>query len=115
VLPLACVTRGTHEAVVGSLEAENSRLEQRVGDLERSNSALDDERTRLIDEMEDMRQARDALSRDVAKLQRSKTLLTEHLRTREAGRADRNRAAPRGAASEPLAGHLVSLRFGAPQ
>jgi chemotaxis protein MotB len=77
------VTRGTHEALVGSLEAENSRLEQRVDDLEHSNRALDDERARLIDEMEDMRQARDALSRDVAKLEKSKTLLTEHLRARE--------------------------------
>jgi chemotaxis protein MotB len=78
------VTRGKHEAVVGSLEAENRRLEQRVDDLEHSNRALDDERARLIDEMEDMRQTRDALSRDVAKLEKSKTLLTEHLRAREA-------------------------------
>lgn len=83
-LPLACVTRGTHEAVVTSLEAENKSLEQRVSDLERSNRSLDDERTRLVDEMEDMRQARDALSRDVAKLEKSKSLLTEHLRAREA-------------------------------
>jgi len=83
-LPLACVTRGTHEAVVTSLEAENRSLEQRVSDLERSNRALDDERARLVDEMEDMRQTRDALSRDVAKLERSKSLLTEHLRKREA-------------------------------
>ena len=83
-LPLACVTRGTHEAAVTSLEAENSRLEQRVGDLERSTRALDDERARLVDEMEDMRQTRDALSRDVAKLEKSRTLLTEHLRARDA-------------------------------
>lgn len=83
-LPVACVTRGTHEAVVTSLEAENRSLEQRVSDLERSNRALDDERARLVDEMEDMRQTRDALSRDVAKLERSKSLLTEHLRAREA-------------------------------
>lgn len=82
-LPLACVTRGTHEAMVASLEADNGRLEQRVGDLERSTRALDDERARLVDEMEDMRQMRDALSRDVAKLEKSKTLLTEHLRARE--------------------------------
>jgi chemotaxis protein MotB len=66
------------------MEAENRSLEQRVSDLERSNRVLDDERARLVDEMEDMRQARDVLSRDVAKLEKSKALLTEHLRAREA-------------------------------
>jgi chemotaxis protein MotB len=83
-LPMACVTRGTHDEVVGALEAENKSLEQRVLDLERSNRALDDERAQLIDEMEDLRQARDVLSRDVAKLETSKRLLTEHLRERDA-------------------------------
>jgi chemotaxis protein MotB len=69
---------------VASLEAENSQLEQRVSDLERSNRALDNERAQLVDEMEDMRQVRDTLSRDVAKLEKSKILLTEHLRARDA-------------------------------
>lgn len=80
---VGCVTRGTHEAAVGALEAENERLEARILDLERSNRALDDERVKLINEMEDLRQTREALARDVAMLEKSKTLLTEHLRARE--------------------------------
>lgn len=84
LLPSACVTRGTHEKVVADLEGENDRLEAQLNDLQRSNRALDEERAQLLDEMEDMRQAREALSRDVAKLEKSKSLLTEHLRAREA-------------------------------
>jgi len=83
LLAAACVTRGTHEEVVGSLEAENARLEQRIVDLERSNRALGDERVQLISDMEDLRQTREALARDVEKLEKSKTLLTAHLRERE--------------------------------
>ncbi|HEY5658798.1 MAG TPA: OmpA family protein [Myxococcota bacterium] len=78
------MTRGTHEKVVADLEGENDRLEAQLNDLQRSNRALDEERAQLLDEMEDMRQAREALSRDVAKLEKSKSLLTEHLRAREA-------------------------------
>jgi chemotaxis protein MotB len=69
---------------VADLEAENRSLEQRVSDLERSNRVLDDENAQLIDEMEDMRQAMGTLTRDVTKLEKSKVLLTEHLRAREA-------------------------------
>jgi chemotaxis protein MotB len=69
---------------VADLEAENRSLEQRVSDLERSNRVLDDENAELIDEMEDMRQAMGTLTRDVTKLEKSKVLLTEHLRAREA-------------------------------
>jgi len=90
-LPLACVTSGKHEEIVGGLEAENQALEKRVVDLERSNRSLDEERAKLIDEMEDMRQTRDMLSRDVAKLETSKQLLTEHLRTRDAQVAELSR------------------------
>lgn len=79
----ACVTRGTHEEIVGALEAEKAVLQTRVTDLERSNRSLDAERVELIDQLEDLRQAREVLERDVAKLQRSKELLTEHLRARE--------------------------------
>jgi chemotaxis protein MotB len=84
LLAISCVSRGVHEEVVGALETKNADLEQRVKDLERSNAALGEERVALLDEMEDLRQARDGLERDVAKLQRSKDLLTSHLREREA-------------------------------
>jgi chemotaxis protein MotB len=85
VLPLAagCVTRTTHNEVVGALETEVARLETRVRDLERSNKALDAERVALVDEMEDLRQEREVLSADVAKLAKTKELLSEHLRQRE--------------------------------
>jgi chemotaxis protein MotB len=79
----ACVTRGKHDRIVGTLERENTGLEDRVRDLERSNLSLSNERAELLDSMEDLREERETLSRDVAKLQRTKDLLTEHLRKRE--------------------------------
>lgn len=78
-----CVTRGTHEEVVGALETENRQLEDRVRDLERSNESLSNERAELLESMEDLREERELLSSDVAKLQRTKDLLTEHLRVRD--------------------------------
>jgi chemotaxis protein MotB len=78
-----CVTRSTHNEVVGALETEVGRLEGLVRDLERSNKALDSERVALLDEMEDLRQEREVLSADVAKLAKTKELLSEHLRKRE--------------------------------
>lgn len=83
LLSSGCVTRGTHERVVGALEADVDRLETRVRDLERSNEALDKERVALVDEMEDLRLERQVLSTDVEKLAKTKELLTEHLRRRE--------------------------------
>ncbi|MGH0032064.1 MAG: OmpA family protein [Myxococcota bacterium] len=87
-----CVTRSTHNEVVGDLEDENARLEQRVRDLTRSNQSLDQERVRLIDEMEDLRQEHATLSEDVEKLSRTKDLLSEHLREREAQVAELSKA-----------------------
>lgn len=83
-LATACVTRSTHNEVVGALESDVARLEGQVRDLQRSNRSLGDERVRLIDEMEDLRQEREELSRDVEKLSKTKELLTDHLREREA-------------------------------
>ena len=83
LLTAGCVTRSKHDRIVGGLEEQNSELEARVRDLERSNKSLDAERIKLIDEMEDLREARTSLSRDVEQLQKSKDLLTEHLRKRE--------------------------------
>ena len=71
---LACVSRSVHEQTVAALQADKAELEERVRDLERSNAALGEERVALLDEMEDLREARDTLDRDVAKLQRSKSI-----------------------------------------
>ena len=84
LLPVGCVTRSTHNEVVGALEADVSRLEGEVRDIQRSNRSLGDERVRLIDEMEDLRQEREVLARDVEKLSKTKALLSDHLREREA-------------------------------
>lgn len=79
----ACVTRGKHDRIVGSLEQERDDLQARIRDLERSNRSLSDERAALLDSMEDIRQERERLTVDVAKLQKTKDLLSEHLRKRE--------------------------------
>ncbi len=83
LLSAGCVTRGTHDEMVLTFETEVERLERRVRDLERSNDALDRERVALVDGMEDLRQERASLSRDVAKLAKTKDLLSEHLRERD--------------------------------
>ena len=83
LLSAGCVTRGTHDEMVLTFETEVERLERRVRDLERSNDALDRERVALVDGMEDLRQERASLSRDVEKLAKTKDLLSEHLRKRD--------------------------------
>jgi chemotaxis protein MotB len=78
------VTRGKHNRIVGALESERSQLSTRVADLERSNTALGGERLKLLDEMEDLRMAREGLATDVAQLEKTRDLLSSHLREREA-------------------------------
>jgi chemotaxis protein MotB len=75
-----CVTRGKHNRVVDDLEKERVR----VADLERSNEALGGERLKLIDEMEDLRETKEGLTEDVAKLEKTRDLLTASLRENEA-------------------------------
>ena len=75
-----CVTRGKYNGVVDDLERER----QRVAALEKSNEALGGERLKLIDEMEDLRVAKEGLTGDVAKLEKTRDLLTENLREHEA-------------------------------
>ena len=74
-----CVTRGKYNGVVDDLERER----QRVAALEKSNEALGGERLKLIDEMEDLRVAKEGLTADVAKLEKTRDLLTENLREHE--------------------------------
>ena len=83
LLSLGCVTKGTYDEDVGRLQSQNRNLEKKVEMLTHSMEALDRERVRLADELEDLRQARDVLESDVGKLRKTKELLTEHLRARE--------------------------------
>jgi chemotaxis protein MotB len=79
--------------VVGERDAlisDKARLEERVRLLEASSQSLDAERTRLIDEMEDLRQAHERLDRDVARLRAAEAQLTESLTAREAELASRS-------------------------
>jgi chemotaxis protein MotB len=75
-----CVTRGKYNDVVENLERER----QRSADLERSNEALGGERLKLIDEMEDLRVTKEQLSEDVAKLEKTRELLTTNLQENQA-------------------------------
>jgi chemotaxis protein MotB len=75
-----CVTRGKYDAVVSDLEKER----QHVVDLEKSNEALGGERLKLIDQMEDLRLAKEGLTDDVAKLEKTRDLLTASLHDNEA-------------------------------
>jgi len=75
-----CVTRGKYNRVVDDLEKERAR----VVDLERSNEALGGERLKLIDEMEDLRASKEHLTEDVAKLEKTRDLLTTNLKEHEA-------------------------------
>ena len=82
----ACVTQGTYQEVVGERDAllsDKSRLERRVQDLERSGESLGTERARLIDEMEDLRQAQEVLDRDVRKLRAAEAELSSALADRD--------------------------------
>lgn len=83
-LATGCVTRGRYDRDVGALEDERDSLTARVADLERSNEALGGERLKLLDEMEDLRVAREDLTQDVAQLEKTRDLLSTHLREREA-------------------------------
>jgi chemotaxis protein MotB len=74
-----CVTRGKYDGVVDDLEHERERVKA----LEASNEALGGERLKLIDEMEDLRVAKEGLTEDVAKLEKTRDLLTTNLREHE--------------------------------
>jgi chemotaxis protein MotB len=84
--PAGCVTRGTHQEVVG----ERDDLKQRVELLEASNESLGAERVRIIEEMETLREAKTALDRDVTGLRKAKSELTDSLQARETELAARN-------------------------
>jgi len=81
-----CVTKGRYDEVV----QKNRALERRVELLDSSTRSLDAERARLIDELEDLRIAKQKLDKDVARLRRAEAELSESLVSREAELAARS-------------------------
>jgi len=61
-----CVTRGAHERALDDLRSELSATKQESLDKDRSIDALEAEREKLLGEIEDLRDARESLSQDVA-------------------------------------------------
>jgi chemotaxis protein MotB len=84
-LASGCVTRGTHNEVVG----ERDRLQQRVSQLERSTESLGAERVKLIDELENLRIAEEQLDKDVRRLRQIEADLSSNLAARDAELAAR--------------------------
>jgi chemotaxis protein MotB len=91
VLPVAfsvaCVSAGSYKGVKSerdSLASENARLEKRVQQLEASKGSLESERVELIDGMEDLREKRVVLERDLRRLSKAEAALSENLANREA-------------------------------
>ena len=81
------MTRGTHQQVVAErdrLRADKARLGAEARRLAASGESLESERVRLLEEMEDLLQARQTLESDVLKLRRTEAILSEALREREA-------------------------------
>jgi chemotaxis protein MotB len=90
LLPLllcaGCVSMGAHDKVKAERDdakIENARLEKRVQLLEASKESLESERVKLIDGMEDLRELRGQLERDVRKLRQAEAELSENLAARE--------------------------------
>lgn len=74
LLLCACVTRGTHDQVVGErdqLSDERDSLRARVELLEASNQALAEERVMLLDETESLRETREELEESISVAERT--------------------------------------------
>jgi chemotaxis protein MotB len=81
-----CVTKGTHMEVVQERDHyrdQSARRSTRIDLLETSNAALSEERLALIDEIEDLRQARQALEEKTEELDRARGELEANLRESE--------------------------------
>jgi len=86
-LSVACVSSGTFQGVKSErdqFEIENARLAKRVQQLEASTGSLEAERLKLIDGMEDLRDKRTDLERNLRRLSRAEAELSESLAKREA-------------------------------
>jgi chemotaxis protein MotB len=87
LLVLGCVTRGTHDLVVGERDA----LQERVRLLEASNESLSNERVKLISEVEDLASEREELSASVEELRAKRDELEQNL-TLTAGQLEKRNA-----------------------
>jgi chemotaxis protein MotB len=86
LLATGCVGRGTHNEVV----AERDSLSKRLGRAEATTESLDVERVKLLEQMEDLREKREVLERDVRRLGRAEAELSANLANREAELEERN-------------------------
>jgi len=84
-LALGCVTRGTHDRVVGERDA----LQERVRLLEASNESLSNERVKLISEIDDLGSEREDLAASVEELRATRDQLQENLALTESQLAAR--------------------------
>lgn len=86
-LGAGCVTRGTYREATDerdSLGAAKTRLERDLKLARASNESLSTERTKLIGEVEDLRQARAELTDNVARLESERARLSSDLERRRA-------------------------------
>ncbi len=93
-----CVSRGSYDEVLGQrngLAQDKRRLEERVRMLEASTESLDSERVALIEQMETLRQAHEALDSDVRRLRQTERELSDNLAKREAELASRSQEVDR--------------------
>jgi len=86
VVGTGCVGRGTHNAVV----RERDQLARDLDKARVTTRSLDSERVQLIDQLEDLRQRRETLERDVNRLQATEAELSQTLKQRETELAERN-------------------------
>ena len=92
LLSSGCVTAGKYRILEEERDAllqTEADLAQRVRLLTASNQSLGAERLKLLDEMEDLLEARAALEDDIQKLRRTESILSGTLRDREARLASR--------------------------
>ena len=87
ILSVGCVSVGRYQTAVDegeALSSENQALKARVEQLEGANAGLDEERMRLLDDLEDRNLDRERLSRDVERQRTRLGTLRQTLTAREA-------------------------------
>jgi chemotaxis protein MotB len=85
LVSVGCVSRGAYDEV----EAERDRLSTELERALATTESLDVERVKLLEQMEDLREKRAVLERDVRRLSRAEAELSDSLAVREAELAER--------------------------